>query len=105
MQQHAVSGLALAAVTGDGIPVGEMRVLLQRERDRPAGIEIEPQTPASGQVLNRREFPIGDLALTIWSSELDPVADGEGALGFAIHRDALQPSRIIGHLLACRTFV
>jgi hypothetical protein len=41
-------------------------------------------------VFDRAELPVGQVTFAVWRGELRAVANREGAVGFAIERDALE---------------
>jgi hypothetical protein len=113
--EDPIGGLALTAVAGDRIAVVEMKRPVGPEGDRAPRVEAQLHLPDGiGRVnalcpsaaacvggeafdpFDGPEFAIRDMAVWIGRGELDPVADGEGAVRFSIDRDAVQTAGIVG---------
>ncbi len=100
MHEHAIRRLTLTAVAGHGIAVVEMGMLVDLERDGSPGIEAHAHIAAGVDPLDGPQLAIRDTLLPVRRGELHAVAHREGAVGFAIERDALEPARIVGDALA-----
>ena len=97
VDEHAASGLALAGMAGDGIPMIEVRM--------PDGIDLDgfpavhrERHPAARDGLDRPQLPVGELKFGRGRGELDAVADGEGPFLLSVDGDALLPAGIVGSL-------
>src|SRR5262249_12485578 len=82
-------------VAGHGVTVVEMTCGLAREVNRSAGIKAHSERAARVKGLDLAQLAVGDLPNLIRRRQLHPIADGEGAFGVALDRDALSAPRVV----------
>ena len=104
MNEHAVSGLSLAAVACYRIAVVEVRIFSDVERNGAACVEADSQIAAWVDFLDCAKLAVGDVLLSIRRGKLYAVALREAALCLAVECHALQTARIVTELLAVLSF-
>ena len=72
--KHAVSGLALAAVACHSIPVVEMRIIFDMERDCSTRIESQLQIAVRVDLLDGPQLTVCNMLLPVRRRELYAVA-------------------------------
>src|SRR5260221_14461220 len=83
VQEHAICGLPLAAVTGHGIAVVEMSVCFEGERHRSTGIEPDSKLPVGVDMLEGTELAIRHVPCAERGRELHAVTSRKCALRLA----------------------
>ena len=96
VNENALGGEPLRAVTGDGIAVVEMTVLDGVELDLAVVVEACRKPTVGMDGLDGREVAIGDAKRFVWGRELDAVAYRELTVDFLIDADAGESTGIIG---------
>ena len=103
MDQCAVGGLTLAAVTRHRIPVVKMRMMSRIERDLATRVHLQSQIAVSIDLLYGSELAVSQLLLVVRSCKLHAIALGEAPIIVAIDRDPLQSSGIVAQFLSAGT--
>src|SRR5690242_18605103 len=95
MDQHAVSGVALAAMARDGVPVIDMRMFTDIERNLAAGIHTNFKIAGVIDLLNCAQLPVGNMQVSRWSRELYPITLRKRTIHLLVHRYTRESAWII----------
>jgi len=95
MYEYAGGGLPLAAVARHGVTVIEVTAFAGVEGGGSTGVPTNLHTPAPVDLLDRTKLAVRHATIAIRCGHLHAIACGEGALTFAIKRDALETSRVV----------
>ena len=96
VNEHALGGEALGAVTGDGVAVVEMAMLAGVELDLAVVVEAGGEAAIRMDRFDDGEVAIGNAERFVGCGELDAVADGELALDLSVDADAGEAAGIVG---------
>jgi hypothetical protein len=84
VDEHAISGLALAGMTGDGIAMVQVRMLSGVDAHAPAAVQLQAHSAIVGDALDSPELAVGDLQVIRRRSELDTISDRKHLLLLSI---------------------
>lgn len=100
VNENALGGESLGAMTGDRVAVVEMPMLANIEFDLPVIVKTNADAAISRNGLDHGKIAVGDTDLLVGSGELDAVADRELVRDFAVDADTGKAARIVGDELA-----
>ena len=86
-------------MAGDGVAVIKVWMRVDSHRDGAARLQPQMKPTEDVDLLKRRQLSVGDLMGAVRSGELDAVPDRKRAIHFAVERDPLQSSGVVGHPL------
>ena len=95
VDQNALGGEALGAVTGDGVAVVEMTMLVGVEFDLAVVVEADGQATIGVDCLDRRHVAICNAERFVGGSKLDAVAHGKLAVDLLVDADARKAAGIV----------
>ena len=96
VNENAFGGKALGAVTGNGVAVVEMTMLVGVEFDLAVVVEADGEATIGVDRLDRRHVAIGNAERFVGGGKLDAVAYGELAFDFLVDADAGETAGIVG---------
>ena len=100
MHEHSVRRLSLSAMAGDGVAV--IKVWMRVDSHRDGAARLQPQMKPTEDVdLLEVASPasVGDLMGAVRSGDGRGPRPQTGAIHFAVERDPLQSSGVVGHPL------
>ena len=96
MNEDAVGGEALGAVTGDGVAVVEMTMLAGVELDLAAVVQAGGEATIGLDRLDGSEVAIGNAKRFVGRCELEALSYGELAFNLPVDADARKAAGIVG---------
>src|SRR5579862_668630 len=102
MDEYTLCSESLRAVTGDGVSVVEMTMLVGVEFDQAIVVEAGGQATIGMDRLDRSHVAICNAERFVWGCELDAVAHGELAFDLLVDADACKAAGIVGRKLSVR---
>jgi len=104
VNEDALGGEPLGAVTGDGVAVVEMAVVAGVELDLAVVVEARRNATLGLNCFDQGHVAIGNAERFVGRGELDPVAYGELAVDFLVDTDAVETAGVVGCKLSIRFF-
>src|SRR6266478_9894438 len=104
VDKNAFGGEGLGAVTGNGVAVVEMTMLVGAEFDLAVVVEADGQATIGVDRLDRGHVAICNAERFVGGSKLDAVAYGKLAFDLLVDADAGEAAGIVGRKLSVRFF-